>query len=348
MKRRYEGDQVRARLISDGEVEEFVSYRHVAEAVDVYTRPCRRAGVWFETHDRSSGPSEPPQQAAGPTTDVEHRGPSAHRRACQSTNGAYASLCDRGCSSLNRPNSESNRIPVLLMVRSVFATKSTEAEAAELVAPNRPVADRLSTLVLPPCHDRAVEETIVLPAQSPRRPALEADGWVVLARSFGAQLDSDIIDHQRLLMLVAEASGSVRELGDTDVDAVLRLDTTTIADYPGSMTTQHTPLDRGAATPSLSRRAFGAFTPDGDLVAMTFVDVDGTEAETHFTVVHRAWRGRGLSIAVKAASVLVLTAGGVTRFRTGGSAENTAILRANDAVGYVRDEEWLTLAQNVR
>ncbi|MEG8034485.1 hypothetical protein QP157_03855 [Sphingomonas sp. LR61] len=81
---------------------------------------------------------------------------------------------------------------------------------------------------------------------------------------------------------------------------------------------------------------------------MTFVDVDGTEAETHFTVVHRAWRSRGLSIAVKAASVLVLAAEGVTRFRTGGSADNTAILRANDAVGYVRDEEWVTLAQDAR
>lgn len=80
----------------------------------------------------------------------------------------------------------------------------------------------------------------------------------------------------------------------------------------------------------------------------TFVDIDGVEAETHFTVVHRAWRGRGLGIAVKAASVLTLAAEGVTRFRTGGSVDNVAILRANDALGYVRDEEWVTLAQNVR
>ncbi|WIB68909.1 hypothetical protein DEI93_07735 [Curtobacterium sp. MCBD17_035] len=78
------------------------------------------------------------------------------------------------------------------------------------------------------------------------------------------------------------------------------------------------------------------------------MDIDGVEAETHFTVVHRAWRGRGLGIAVKAASVLTLAAEGVTRFRTGGSVDNVAILRANDALGYVRDEEWVTLAQNVR
>ncbi|WFR67918.1 hypothetical protein P9139_05935 [Curtobacterium flaccumfaciens] len=81
---------------------------------------------------------------------------------------------------------------------------------------------------------------------------------------------------------------------------------------------------------------------------MTFVDIEGTKAETQFTVVHRAWRGQGLGIAVKAASVLALAAEGVTQFRTGGSADNLAILRANDAVGYIQDEEWVTLGRSVR
>jgi hypothetical protein len=193
-----------------------------------------------------------------------------------------------------------------------------------------------------------VGEIIVLPVQAPRRAALEAEGWVVVARSFGAQLDSDHINCERLQALVAEADGTVRELGDTDVDAVLHLDATTVEDYPGSAATQHTPLDRRAAMPSASRRGFGAFGPDRELVAMTFADIDGVEAETQFTVVHRAWRGRGLSVAVKAAFVLALTAEGVTRFRTGGSVDNVAILRANEALGYVRDEEWVTLAQNGR
>ncbi|MEG8034486.1 hypothetical protein QP157_03860 [Sphingomonas sp. LR61] len=84
-------------------------------------------------------------------------------------------------------------------------------------------------------------ETIVLPAKAPRRAALEADGWVVVARSFGAKLDSDSINHQRLHTLIAEAGVSVRELGNVDVTAVLRLDAMTIEDYPGSVATQHTP-----------------------------------------------------------------------------------------------------------
>lgn len=46
---------------------------------------------------------------------------------------------------------------------------------------------------------------------------------------------------------------------------------------------------------------------------------------------------------MKAASLLALAGEGFTRFRTGGSADNEAIIRANDALGYLRDEEWVTL-----
>lgn len=186
-------------------------------------------------------------------------------------------------------------------------------------------------------------EKIVLPAGAPERVELEAGGWTVVARSFGAQLDADRIDHARLSALVSRAAGTVRELDAGDVDAVLRLDAVTADDYPGSIATQHEPLDRSTAMPSDSRRAFGAFATDGPLVAMTYVDVDGAAAETGFTVVHPGTRRHGLGVAVKAASVLQLVADGVARFRTGGSLENTGILRANDALGYVRDEEWVTL-----
>jgi hypothetical protein len=190
----------------------------------------------------------------------------------------------------------------------------------------------------------------VMPADAPERGELEAQGWTVVARSFGAQLDAHAVDQPRLQGLVARTAevGSVRELSRADVDAVLALDALTIGDYPGSIATQHTPLDRQRATPSASRRAFGAVLESEELVAMTFVDVDGSHAETDFTVVHSAWRGRGLGVATKAASVLALLADGVTRFRTGGSSDNAAILAANDVVGYVRDEEWVTLAPGGR
>lgn len=55
------------------------------------------------------------------------------------------------------------------------------------------------------------------------------------------------------------------------------------------------------------------------------------------------WRRRGVATLVKAASLLALASQAITRFRTGGSADNEAIIRANDALGYLRDEEWVTL-----
>lgn len=193
-------------------------------------------------------------------------------------------------------------------------------------------------------------ETIVMPLHDPRRAVLEADGWSIAARSFGAQLDAARVDRRGLQQLVAEAEGSssLRELTAADIDAMLTLDAATVDDYPGSAATRHEPLDPRRATLSASRRAFGVFLPAGELVAMTFLDVEGVTAETDFTVVRRDQRGRGLGVAVKACSLLALLSDGVDRFRTGGSADNAAILRANDAVGYVRDEEWVTLERGAR
>ncbi|QKS12800.1 acetyltransferase [Curtobacterium sp. Csp1] len=214
-------------------------------------------------------------------------------------------------------------------------------------------------------------DVVVLPADAPRRVELERRGWRVVARSFGAQLDGDAVDRTRLRSLVDRAGLPVRALDVADVDAVLALDVATVGHYPGSVATRHEPFDRERATPSAVRRAFGAWSGD-DLVAMTFVDVlvgaggaaagsdagsdaaagsDATavcaaasvSAETDVTVVAADHRGRGIGTAVKAASVLALLDAGVTRFRTGGSADNPAIIAANTALGYVRDEEWVTL-----
>lgn len=42
--------------------------------------------------------------------------------------------------------------------------------------------------------------------------------------------------------------------------------------------------------------------------------------------------------------MLALLDAGVVRFRTGGSADNAAMIAANATLGYVVDETWLTLA----
>ncbi len=176
-----------------------------------------------------------------------------------------------------------------------------------------------------------------------------ADGWTVVARSWGARLDAGRVDLDALRVLAggARGLGDLRELGPGDVDAVLALDAATREDYPGGVATRHVPLTREAAGISAARRAWGVIDPADRLVALTYVDVDGSRAETDFTVVARAHRGRGLGAAVKAASVLALTHDGVATFRTGGAAENAAILAANARIGYRVDERWATLAPPV-
>ncbi|SDD04371.1 hypothetical protein SAMN05216410_2698 [Sanguibacter gelidistatuariae] len=186
----------------------------------------------------------------------------------------------------------------------------------------------------------------VLRDDDPRRSELQAQGWQVVAQSWGAQLDAAGADRNRLQTLVdlARPVGEVRELTRADVAAILALDLATIRDYPGGVASAHPALTSDSAQVGPERRAFGVVSPEGDLVAMTFVDLDCDIAETDFTVVAPMGRGCCLSTAVKAASVLALLAEGTRAFRTGGSAENPAILAANHRVGYVVDERWLTFA----
>lgn len=190
------------------------------------------------------------------------------------------------------------------------------------------------------------DDALVVRADSPLRAEREAHGWRIVASSWGAEFVPTAADEPRLAALVERVADrvSVRALDERDVDAVLELDAATIVDYPGGVATRHEPMDVGRATPDSARRAFGAFSVAGSLVAMTFVDVDGTSAETDFTVVSTAWRGAGIGTAVKAASVLALFDEGIARFRTGGSAGNAASIAANERVGYLIDEHWVTLA----
>lgn len=185
---------------------------------------------------------------------------------------------------------------------------------------------------------------IVLRDDDPRCGTLALEGWSVVERSWAAHLDVRDLDVEALTRYVArvQSSWSVRELGVMDVPAALALDLLTRDDYPGGAATRHTPLDSVTALPNPKRRAFGVFDSHDLLIAMTYADIDGNEAEVDFTVVRADLRRLGLGLAVKAASILALARAGVERMRTGGADGNAAILTANDRVGFILDEHWLT------
>lgn len=190
-------------------------------------------------------------------------------------------------------------------------------------------------------HAAVTTAPVVVRDDDPRRPGLERDGLVIVSTSWGAHH----VDHgpAHLDALIARADAEVAELGPADADELLALDAATCADFPTGPATSHEPLTpataRAAVTPP--SRAFGARVA-GRLVAVTVVDVDGTQAETAFTATAREHRGRGLGAAVKALAVRTLRAEGVSTLRTGGARENAASLAVNRAVGYVVDETWLT------
>lgn len=190
---------------------------------------------------------------------------------------------------------------------------------------------------------------VVIQADGPHLAQLQREGWVITARSWAAQLKLEHVHpgHLRALTARAAAAGTIRELSPHDAKAVLDLDLdldlATAQDYPGGPATTHVPLTPETAVPTARRRGFGVFGPDEALVAMTFVDIEGAAAEIEFTVVSRAARGSGIGTGLKAVSVLNLIDHGVTTFRTGGSSDNDAILRANTTLGFVVDEQWVTL-----
>ncbi|MGO1592390.1 hypothetical protein [Ancrocorticia sp.] len=186
----------------------------------------------------------------------------------------------------------------------------------------------------------------ILRAEAPEVDQLIQSGWRITARSFGAQLRGEDVNVQKFEELIARIRPiRVRELLAGDSPAILELDQATEDDYPGGTATSHTLLDTQTSVPTLTHPAYGAFTEDGQLAGMTFVDVVGPDlADTDFTVVAPRYRRGGLATALKAASILQLLERGITTFRTGGSAENVGIQIANSVLGYRIDEQWVTLS----
>lgn len=193
-----------------------------------------------------------------------------------------------------------------------------------------------------------IEETVnrILRVGDEEIDRLIAAGWRDTARSFAAELRAENIDLDTLLKLIDRVSPvTVRELLATDAPAILGLDRETEGDYAGGVATAHTPLDTQTSVPTLEHPGFGAFSPDGKLVGMTFAVIAEDRAETDFTVVAKQWRGQGIATAIKAAAIAELAERGVVAFRTGGAMDNSAIKAANSVLGYVIDEEWVTLTK---
>jgi GNAT superfamily N-acetyltransferase len=175
----------------------------------------------------------------------------------------------------------------------------------------------------------------------PRCAELEAAGYYVVAESWAMRLHDP--DRALLDSAVRRATAGGLVIGELGVEwaaALHALETANKKDYPYTPATDHVvgSVDEIGALWS-EARVFGARAGD-QLVGATVIREHKGRAETDFTSVLAAYRGRGVGQAVKAASILAFLDAGFTTFGTGGAAANAASLGANESLGYVLTERW--------
>jgi mycothiol synthase len=94
-------------------------------------------------------------------------------------------------------------------------------------------------------------------------------------------------------------------------------------------------IDRPSRSPDL---AFVAFDRD-EVVGYAVADIFGDEGYHGFTAVKRAWRRRGVAIALKRAQIAAATDLGLKRLATGSEERNLPMRTLNAKLGYQPDPE---------
>ena len=79
-----------------------------------------------------------------------------------------------------------------------------------------------------------------------------------------------------------------------------------------------------------------AATAEREIVGVAFLDIDAAQgiAGHRFTGTARSWRGQGVAIALKVATIRWAAANGVTLLRASNDADNLAMRTVNDRLGY--------------
>jgi len=190
----------------------------------------------------------------------------------------------------------------------------------------------------------------ILNAATTEAQELQEKGWEVVARSWGAGIDPDLLEADKLRRFIGEALPIIiRPLTINDVEAVVEFDEMTFKDFPGDIATQREkPVNSEEATPREVRLGWGAFS-NNEMVGMLYADIDGRHGngvEIDFFSVNPAHRDKGIGKALLATAILKLLADGIKSIRTGVADENVASITALESVGFVKDEEWLTLSPN--
>ncbi|WP_194784770.1 GNAT family N-acetyltransferase [Actinomyces haliotis] len=191
----------------------------------------------------------------------------------------------------------------------------------------------------------------ILREDDPEHARLLAEGWEVVAESWGARLRlGDDADLSLLLDAVAVAQDdgySVERLHAQDAEDLRTLQAAVLPDYPATPATPATPAPDDLEELLRTDRwlAFGARAADGSLAAFTTIEhlEDEDRWEVDRTAVARKHRRHGLAKAVKALSILTTYSLGARVWGTGGAAVNAGSLAMNKALGFELEPLWHSL-----
>ena len=205
----------------------------------------------------------------------------------------------------------------------------------------------------PPCTRRGSPYARTLEVDALLSSFHENDAGVAFATKRGfrhVRAEAEAAVDPRTVHELPPAGVDLRPVASVDPHLVYAVDLEATLDMPQTETVDHVPYDEWVD--HVLRHP--GFTTEGSFVAMVddvaaavsmlLVDFESGRGASMFTGTLRAYRGRGLALAVKLASIRWAAAHGITVLATTNDETNAAMLAVNRRLGYVpagRRVEWL-------
>lgn len=179
----------------------------------------------------------------------------------------------------------------------------------------------------------------------PRCEELEANGYVLIAESWGARLrigvDADLALYFGAVNSVLSDQVCIEELSADFADDLFGLELVNNPDYPYTPATSRVvpTIEDLRALWKLENRIFGA-TSSGVLIGALATSKRENLVELDFASILRDYRGKGIGKALVATAILEWVKQGIYLFGTGGASVNEASLGTVKSLGFLVEERW--------
>lgn len=190
-----------------------------------------------------------------------------------------------------------------------------------------------------------MDDVVIVRDDDPRCLELEADGYRIVGRFWGARLrlaeTPDLTRFERVVAKVEATGIVVQELDASFAKALFDLESANNVDYPFTPATYQPPpvLSEILGFWKNGKRVFGALD-DGRLVGAVVGVVNDGVGDNDFASVLENYRGTGVGGAIAAASIIAFADDGVRTFTAGGAGMDDASLGLVRSMGFTLEEQW--------